>query len=896
MKAHLLTSVAIAASLMGVPAIAQTAAAQTATPAATPPPPATVKEVVITGIRASLRDALAQKRASDEIVETISSKDIGVLPDVTIAEELDRLPGINTTTDRGNASQAAVRGGGPRLVLGLVDGREVASSEPDRNVRWEIFPSEAVGSVTVYKTQSADLIAGGVAATIDIGQIRPLDYHGPEFTVRAGPVYYDGVKLPNYDPLGYRGGVEIVHKFSDELGIAFGASYQNQKNGYDSFQGWGYNTPYGGNPPILNGVPTSTPYGAQTEVDELTETRFGATTALQWKPSAEFQVNLDVLYSDVKIDEHQYQTWYGDNGKLGDWGGNNSYSYDPYYGAPFTEVNNVVTSATIPYSSITNTIAHYTENKNLLATGLNAAWRSGDWKIKGDLSYSDAQRDNDWRAIFTETYPATTTFNTGAGVTPTVSTSSNGADPSYQPLQSYRPAESQPERLRDELAAARLDATWDLHGDFFTHLDFGVRASERTKGHDEETFYEEALPGQFTLPSNLLSNYTVSGFSVPPVLVGNFNQLSQIAYGGLNINHSNVVESWGGQDGGSYAATLASLQNEWKANYWRVHETDIESYVKASFAHDVDGVPMKGNVGLRFVSVWTGSQGYQYVNGGTPTPLDIGHEYSDVLPSLNLTFSATPDMLVRLGVARVMARPPLDEMRAGRSIYTGPPPSGSAGDPVLNPFLANQVDVAWEWYFHSESLLAANVYYKDVTSNIGYKSQLVDINGTNYTITGPFNGNGGTMDGVEFTFQTPFYFVPHLEHFGIYSNLALAGSTLKEFSPVNNPLPQVGFAKTTAEASLWYSQSGFDTRIGYKYHSPYTVIYGWDASQLTRLESESIVDFSASYAFDKHYTIRFQANNLTNQVARYYWNNDPNQIARYDQYGRRILLDFTFKY
>jgi outer membrane receptor protein involved in Fe transport len=138
--------------------------------------------------------------------------------------------------------------------------------------------------------------------------------------------------------------------------------------------------------------------------------------------------------------------------------------------------------------------------------------------------------------------------------------------------------------------------------------------------------------------------------------------------------------------------------------------------------------------------------------------------------------------------------------------------------------------------------------------------------------------------------------VPHLEHFGIYSNLALAGSTLKEFSPVNNPLPQVGFAKTTAEASLWYSQSGFDTRIGYKYHSPYTVIYGWDASQLTRLESESIVDFSASYAFDKHYTIRFQANNLTNQVARYYWNNDPNQIARYDQYGRRILLDFTFKY
>ena len=68
------------------------------------------------------------------------------------------------------------------------------------------------------------------------------------------------------------------------------------------------------------------------------------------------------------------------------------------------------------------------------------------------------------------------------------------------------------------------------------------------------------------------------------------------------------------------------------------------------------------------------------------------------------------------------------------------------------------------------------------------------------------------------------------------------------------------------------------------------------ASQLTRLESEGILDFSTSYSFSQHYMVRLQASNLTNQVSRYYWNNDPNQLARYDAYGRRFQLDFTFKY
>ena len=390
-----------------------------------------------------------------------------------------------------------------------------------------------------------------------------------------------------------------------------------------------------------------------------------------------------------------------------------------------------------------------------------------------------------------------------------------------------------------------------LSGDFFRTFEFGVRFSDRIKQHDLTEFYEWPLIG--SLPASALSNYTVSGFNVPPVLIGNFDQLAKLAYGGFSQSNANVENTV-----------------DPRTNYWRVHEYDYEEYLKTTFHGDVDGHGIRGNAGIRFVTVQTGSLGYQVVNSSAPEEINLSHSYSDILPSLNLTYDFTKDLLLRFGAARVMSRPPLDEMRAGRTIYnTTPPPSGTAGNPVLNPFLANQIDASLEWYFHKEGLLAASVYYKDVDSNIGYKTQPVLINGVSYDITGPFNGKGGTMDGVEFTFQTPFYWVPVFEHFGIYSNLALGQSTIKEFSPVNNPLPQVGFAKTTAEVDLWYNQAGFEARLGYKYHSPFTVIYGWDASQLTRLEFEGILDFSASYQINPHYSVRFQASNLTDTVSRY---------------------------
>ena len=263
-----------------------------------------LSEVVVTGYRASLKAALEIKRNSELVVDAISGGDIGALPDVTIAESLVRLPGINGTRDRGNQSQAAMRGLGPRLVLGLVNGREVASSEPSRNVRWEIYPSEVVSGVDVYKSQSADLVAGGVAGTIDIKTIRPLDYSGPEVQFRGGPVYYEaGSDIPDYDPYGFSRQRQLHAHDRRQLRIQPGCQRAAAEECVSVIPGLGLQRRQ--HQPRQrhrryrrqDGVPNPTPWGAQTEVKKLTEDRFGVNGAIGWRVGDNFELNVDALYS-----------------------------------------------------------------------------------------------------------------------------------------------------------------------------------------------------------------------------------------------------------------------------------------------------------------------------------------------------------------------------------------------------------------------------------------------------------------------------------------------------------------------------------------------------------------------------------------------------------------------
>ena len=862
-----------------------------------------VETVVVTGIRESLRDSLLMKQKSNLISDNISTKDIGQLPDVTIAEELSRLPGVNTTRDRGNASQAAVRGLGPRLVFGLVNGREVASSEPSQDLRWEIYPSEVLSGAEVFKSQDASLIPGGIAATINIRTVSPLDYDGKEFNVRGGPTYNEeGSSLPHYDPLGLRGSAAWITHLNDQFAIAIAGSFQREKNGFPDFRTWGWNTPDNsgasssnpsdpGNTGSLGGTtPVNTTWGLNTEVKEIVQDRTALMASFGWRPESNLTVNFDSLYSHYTIHENQFQAWYGNN-NMGNWANGNATNY-----SDTTVIDSTVVAGSVTWPNYQSEIARYNEHHTLELEGLNIDWTQGQWDSKLDISHSDAWRNNDWDAVYlgTNYFAGPLVYNIAAGHAPSaVIQGADVAAPAAQWMDPTRTGENDgPEHTFDQITAGTLDFTRGIEGSFFTSFDFGGRYSGRVKTHMNHRGYPVSqISG--ALPAGYLSEFSVSSsdFVAPPMVYANFDRLKALVYPG--------------------SADVTANNAELMLQHTKVAETSEEGYVKAEFATNVGDVPMTGNLGVRIASVSTTSDGYSSLNGnsGPFTAVSIDNSYTDILPTLNLNFHLTDEKILRFGAGIAVSRPPLDALTAGFTLNTpvpGSQPTGGGGNPKLKPYKADQVDLSYEWYFHEESMFAAALYYKHLENFIGASQALETIAGTDYLITAETNGKGGDVEGLELTFQSRFYFLPgFLQDFGTYANYAFVNSDIKEFAPVYNtsqtfttePYPMVGLAKHTAEFDLFYNKGGFETRLAMKYHSPMIVSPTWVGTVLKQLDSETTLDASVSYQWNDNISMRFQARNLTDEPGRFTADNNPQNLANdggYQVYGRSYLFDISF--
>jgi iron complex outermembrane receptor protein len=896
-----------------------------------------LSEIVVTGVRQAMKDSIGVKKNSDTIGDNISTAEIGQLPDVTIAEELNRLPGVNTTRDRGNASQASVRGLGPRLVLGLVNGREVASSEPSQDLRWEIYPSEVLSGAVVTKTQDATIVPGGIAATVDIRTLSPLDYKGPEFSFRAGPTYNDeGKDLPGYNPVGYRGSGGFVKHINDDFAVSLAASVQREKNGFPDFRTFGWNTPLNsgatpanpaGNTGDLNGdgVPDNTTWGLNTEIKEVTQDRYALAGGAGWRVGDNLTLKADALWSQYEIKENQFQTWYGNN-ITGNWANGDLSKYNAP-GSSYQIVNGSVVAADLngAYPDYESAIARYDEKHRLGVLGLNAEWKSGDWDDQVDLSHSDAWRRNQWQEIaLTDLYPPNLAFNVANGQVPYGATPGfNPADPALQSAGGFRQTNGPnvpggagesdgPEVTRDVLSALALNFSRAVDNPVISAVKFGARWSDREKTHHQNRWGLCAGTGSTTFTTaddqnsqvcpagtagingvpNLslanagLSSFTSPSFTAPPLVYGNFNSLFPMIY----------------------PNSAAPAGSDMPLLRTKVTEKTYEGYVRLDFKSSVGDLPLTGDVGVRVAHTSTQSSGYQSLdNGVTFSPVSISNEYTEPLPSLNATLHLTDSQLLRFGAAVAISRPPLDSLTTGYTLNSTVTctagrcvGSGGGGNPKLDPFKADQIDFSYEWYFHEESLLAIAPYYKDVKSYIGAGQSLQTIGNTTFLFTSEDNTRGGEIGGVEITLQTRFYFLPgFLQDFGIYANHAQVESNIHEAAPAGNPYPMVGFARGTSEFDLFYNKAGFESRVALKNHTAFTVAPTWVGTTLKMLAPETTLDASVSYTFDKQWTVRLQGSNLTNERARFSVDNNPQNLANdggYQVYGRSYLFDVGVKF
>ena len=134
------------------------------------------EEVVVTGTRQVIQDQIAIKRDSVGIVDGLSASEIGELPALSIGEALESITGVASHRENGGATEVTIRGLGPFLSMTTFNGREATNGSGDRSVNFSQFPSELLNKIAVVKTQSADVIEGGVAGVIALETLKPLEY------------------------------------------------------------------------------------------------------------------------------------------------------------------------------------------------------------------------------------------------------------------------------------------------------------------------------------------------------------------------------------------------------------------------------------------------------------------------------------------------------------------------------------------------------------------------------------------------------------------------------------------------------------------------------------------------------------------------------------------------
>ena len=265
-----------------------------------------VETVTVTGIRHGIEESIELKRDSGSIVEAISAEDIGKLPDTSIADSISRLPGITSQRAEGRASAISLRGTDPGFTTALLNGREQVSTGDNRNIEFEQYPSELLSAVVVYKTPDAQLVGQGLAGTIDLRTVRPLEYgqRAMAFNIRAEQNSHDEIGADS-DDQGYRASFSYIGQFmEDRVGIAFGYAHLESPlatEGAGVYEPWQAEGDRQAQPGVIYnpGVDPANfvTNGIKVRTDMGDNKRDGAMAVVQFRPTDRFSSTLDAYYT-----------------------------------------------------------------------------------------------------------------------------------------------------------------------------------------------------------------------------------------------------------------------------------------------------------------------------------------------------------------------------------------------------------------------------------------------------------------------------------------------------------------------------------------------------------------------------------------------------------------------
>ena len=912
------------------------AQAQTATqPAAAAAGP--VEEIVVTGIRKGIQDAISAKKNDSSIIEVVSAEDIGKLPDSSIAESIARLPGIAAQRTNGRAQTLSIRGLGPDFTVTTFNGREQATTNDNRTVEFDQYPSELVTQVKIFKTPNAGMAYQGIAGTTDIETVHPLAY-AKSAVVATYRRERDQQKaningLPNS---GDRASLTYINQFADRtVGVAFGVSFNKTPYQAQTREPWGYNDVAGAK--AVAGVKD----GIQSSFYE----RLGFLGVVEFKPNDQLHMMFDAYHSNFK----ELQTIQRMEMPLAgqDWDGS-------------TTTPGPISRGRVQSGTVSNVPFLVVENYNndrhakLDSLGWNTDYKfNDDWSGNADLSWSKVKRDDlrleSTAGTGTNNDPTflpkkeTVTFTTDAnGVTHVQPTLNYGdynnvflTDPGGWGGGPRRSGFVGHPNVSDEIKALRLSAERKLDNGFFNKLTFGANYADREKS---KYTYQSVL----YLPGNISHAAVPDAYRTGIASTAFFGSpYGLISYDALGLYRSGF---WQPIDARLDPNAGTGDQLSDYTNTWRVKEKLTTAFVKFDIDTHLGSIPVTGNIGLQTQtadqsSLLNLSTGVKGANGLiTATQASFGAKYTDVLPSLNLTFNITNQTKLRFAAAVTEVRPRMDDLAGGASYSAiansvapilGPDgvtkyywSRNGGGNPKLKPWKANAFDLSLEKYFSNKGYISAAVYYKSITSYIFNQSQVVSFAGvllpdqitasdpTVFTLadasrlgvaTVKTNGHGGFIKGFEFTASLPLETIAEpLKGFGFILSAATNSSAIA-INGVPKAVP--GLSTHVINSTLYYENAGFSARISNRYRGDFTgEVPAFDATlTLNQVKSESIVDAQVGYEFKqgpvKGLSLNLSGTNLTDApFVLYNEGSSPYYPIKYQKYGAVYAFSATYRF
>ena len=860
-------------------------------------------EIVVTGFRSSLQRALNVKKTEAGAVDAILAEDMADFPDLNLAESIQRLPGVTIEREAGQGRSISVRGLGSDFTRVRINGLEAqaaAGGNRGRGFDFSIFASELFNSITVRKTQSAEIEEGSLGATVDLQTGRPLDFGaGFDSAVSAQASYNDLSKqvLPR---------IATLFSWSNDdrtWGGLVSVAYSERKPTSESFnttrwQSGSAALPYGANQNFGGCVSCRTPEDRTRLLNayypriprytygQFDEDRLGITAALQWKPSDDTEVVIDALHSRFNQEFESPNV------------GVISFSRGTATGVRETivrdfEVNdrNMLVYGVFDNVDVRSENGFDRNETEFTQVSLNAKHAFSD-RFRGQLKVG--------RSLSRARTPISISYQFDAlnvkGYTydfrdndrlPFIKYGINVADPNAYTLTEFRSSESGADYVLDALSGAlAYDLTSELtlklggerrHYDFTT---FGrnrnrvLSPAEQIRGVDG-LGKVETIDGGLDIPAGSDLNYYTPDIWKLTDRLGLFTNYP------INPNLSSDRA---------------------------VTEKDTGLYAQLDFTMPVMGMTARGNFGFRYARTETASSGF--LNAAYVT---ANNSYNDYLPSANLALDVTDKFVVRFGTAKVMSRPPLGNLTPGGSLNT----SGQTinyGNPLLNPFRAKNVDLSAEWYFAPEALLAVAGFFKRIDSFISTDISVVPwrelglpdslLVGTpsspdqNFQVTRNINGTGGTLKGVEVQYQQPFSFLP-----APFNGFGFIGNYTHVASRVNYGTPQApSFNRLTGQSSnifnttLYFERDGFSARVSAAYRDRYlTAFPGGNGNDEAGQNGTTNIDASFRYDVTKKISLTLEAVNLTDTFTDAYVDT-TNRVSNYRHFGREILLGFRWRY